>query len=763
MARLCFVHASVAVLTSTVGLRCLAQCNEVVMQSAFPGVVSTSGTAVVRTAVEWDPDGAGPLPTWLVIGGRFGFAGTVVSRGVAAWDGEHWHAMDLPTEVASPDAFALEVANGQLYVGGVFPGVSSLLRWNGSTWEPPGAVLDGSVLALHVHNGELVAAGTIQHAGAVQVDRAARFDGAEWRALETSVFGPSTSINALTSNGNALVMGGVIDTLRGAAAGEVVAWDGTTVQALGNLTSTVAALESHEGSVFAGTSSGSRFWRWDGAQWQPAVTSTLNGAVRCLRSRGGSLYVGGSFNTPATFVGVWDGVTLQEGPDFAPAYAFAAFRGNLVATGDASNGSIPIRTVAIATAAGVDVPSDGPFCTTNAFLPNVSAFEPFEGGLVCAGTFDAVETQVTPNVARWQGTQWAQMGSLTTQSATWSPRVADLQVHNGLLYAAGKDVSVWNGTEWQVVGSTVVAGYGAYRLADMPGGLVVAGSFSSIGGVPAMNVAQYDGTLWHQLGAGVLGDVSAMAVYNGQLIIGGNSLSSPGGSLLHNVAVWDGVQWRPLGGGTPSLWPYKLQLWQGALLAGGNAGATAPNILVWDGQAWAPLHAAGVEGLGGVGAARLVFDMVEYNSDLIAGGNFTIAGGEPATGLARWNGRSWTPINDYAGALAADRCVMGLAAYNGELWASGWLNNTGYSGSRTGVYLTRFLDTGSCPPCDSIDFNRDTLFPDTQDITDFLLVFAGGPCPTAACNDIDFNNDDLFPDTEDIQALLRVFAGGTCG
>lgn len=66
------------------------------------------------------------------------------------------------------------------------------------------------------------------------------------------------------------------------------------------------------------------------------------------------------------------------------------------------------------------------------------------------------------------------------------------------------------------------------------------------------------------------------------------------------------------------------------------------------------------------------------------------------------------------------------------------------------------------PGCDSIDFNGDTLFPDTQDIADFLTVFGGGACPTASCNDIDFNNDDLFPDTDDISALLRVFAGGAC-
>ncbi len=65
--------------------------------------------------------------------------------------------------------------------------------------------------------------------------------------------------------------------------------------------------------------------------------------------------------------------------------------------------------------------------------------------------------------------------------------------------------------------------------------------------------------------------------------------------------------------------------------------------------------------------------------------------------------------------------------------------------------------------CDSIDFNGDTLFPDTQDIDDFLLVFAGGSCSNDPnCGDIDFNNDGLFPDTADIDSLLSVFSGGQC-
>jgi hypothetical protein len=73
---------------------------------------------------------------------------------------------------------------------------------------------------------------------------------------------------------------------------------------------------------------------------------------------------------------------------------------------------------------------------------------------------------------------------------------------------------------------------------------------------------------------------------------------------------------------------------------------------------------------------------------------------------------------------------------------------------------TAVLDISNC---NCTDFNNDGLFPDTQDIDDFLNVFAGGPCSNDPdCDDIDFNNDGLFPDTQDIDSFLSIFSGGDC-
>lgn len=55
------------------------------------GVPGIDGT--VHAAITWDPDGAGPLPEWLVVGGSFNVAGDVVANSVAAWDGQRWHSV----------------------------------------------------------------------------------------------------------------------------------------------------------------------------------------------------------------------------------------------------------------------------------------------------------------------------------------------------------------------------------------------------------------------------------------------------------------------------------------------------------------------------------------------------------------------------------------------------------------------------------------------------------------------------------------------
>jgi hypothetical protein len=104
--------------------------------------------------------------------------------------------------------------------------------------------------------------------------------------------------------------------------------------------------------------------------------------------------------------------------------------------------------------------------------------------------------------------------------------------------------------------------------------------------------------------------------------------------------------------------------------------------------------------------------------------------------------------------------TVGLAD-NGDLYFVGRAFTDTVNPGNSGDAL--FVLANSIPAsCDSIDFNGDGIFPDNQDLIDFVDVLAGGTCPTGTCNDLDFNNDGIFPDNADLIKFVEVFAGAAC-
>lgn len=88
-----------------------------------------------------------------------------------------------------------------------------------------------------------------------------------------------------------------------------------------------------------------------------------------------------------------------------------------------------------------------------------------------------------------------------------------------------------------------------------------------------------------------------------------------------------------------------------------------------------------------------------------------------------------------------------------------------YVADAAGAKLSAFGEasvtlTWTTPACDGIDFNNNGVFPEDQDVLDFLSVLAGADCPQ--CNDIDFNNNAVFPEDQDVVDFFTVLAGGTC-
>ena len=64
--------------------------------------------------------------------------------------------------------------------------------------------------------------------------------------------------------------------------------------------------------------------------------------------------------------------------------------------------------------------------------------------------------------------------------------------------------------------------------------------------------------------------------------------------------------------------------------------------------------------------------------------------------------------------------------------------------------------------CNTIDINRNGVFPEDQDVIDFFTILAGGECSSGDCVGIDFNGNGVFPEDQDVIDYFAVLAGASC-
>jgi hypothetical protein len=207
--------------------------------------------------------------------------------------------------------------------------------------------------------------------------------------------------------------------------------------------------------------------------------------------------------------------------------------------------------------------------------------------------------------------------------------------------------------------------------------LFVGGSFKIAGDVFATNIAKWDGQNWLAVGGGTNGFVSALAVYDGELVAAGG-FTSAGGVSVNRIARWDGMNWRPLGSGVTGHTglgdPFiaDVAAYNGELVAGGiftSAGGIPVNhIARWNGTTWQALGT----GVTGPNTPPFVRALGVFNGELIAGGPFTTAGGIAANHIARWNGVSWSPMGS-----GISGNVEALREHGGELIVGGNFSNAG--------------------------------------------------------------------------------------
>ncbi|MFH0982498.1 MAG: hypothetical protein V2A79_13310, partial [Planctomycetota bacterium] len=255
----------------------------------------------------------------------------------------------------------------------------------------------------------------------------------------------------------------------------------------------------------------------------------------------------------------------------------------------------------------------------------------------------------------------------------------------------------WNCTQWSARGCGLLVAVLALTVFDDGTGaaLYAGGDITTAGGVPANRIAKWNGTQWSALGSGMAGSdersVSALTVFDdgtGPALYAGGRFTTAGGVPANYIAKWNGTQWSALGSGMAGgtyLGVSALTVFDDgtgpALYAGGDfttaGGVPASRIAKWNGTQWSALG-SGMSGAYSYVSALTIFDD-GTGPALYAGGNFTTAGGVPANYIAKWNGTQWSALGSGMGGTEPN--VIALTVFDDgtgpALYAGGWFTTAG--------------------------------------------------------------------------------------
>ncbi|MGD9584116.1 MAG: hypothetical protein AB7V26_10700 [Lysobacterales bacterium] len=209
-----------------------------------------------------------------------------------------------------------------------------------------------------------------------------------------------------------------------------------------------------------------------------------------------------------------------------------------------------------------------PFLATDA-----TVFDDGNGpALYVAGDFFGAGAATTPGLARWDGSQWSNVGQTGLAfNGNGVLVVRKLMVYddgNGpALYASGNFNSAdgiavnglarWDGQAWSSIGSPdddttseeAISSMAVYDDGSGPA-LYIAGSIRAVAGVPALHLAKWNGQAWSAVGAGVFGFAQHMVAFDdgsGPALYMSDVTPADGTPVTGSLLRWNGQQFQSYG------------------------------------------------------------------------------------------------------------------------------------------------------------------------------------------------------------------------
>jgi hypothetical protein len=341
------------------------------------------------------------------VGGYFTLAGGLSASRIAKWDGSAWSPIAAGHASA---VFSIVEFNDDLLISGMTGGVS---RWNGSNWSSLDG-FDGTVYAFAVFNSEVYVGGKFSRIGGIAASNLARWNGSEWSAVGSGVIG---DVRAFLVTGSSLVIAGQFE----GPGTNIVRWDGVNWTDLDpdGFTEKIDELAVDDSFLYAGghfTDGQFVMRRSESSGLWSEVGSGVNGEVYALAVNDDNVYIGGDFTT----VGTGDDEETVNGIVRWDGWTFYKLESGGIA---GVNGGV--RSIAI----------EG----SNVYI---------------AGAFSQAGALGVNNIAKWNGSGWAALGS-----GILGDEVSELLFSGGELIAvetsldpSSTQLRKWNGSSWSTLG-----------------------------------------------------------------------------------------------------------------------------------------------------------------------------------------------------------------------------------------------------------------------------------------------------------------------
>jgi len=476
------------------------------------------------------------------------------------FDGNVWHpeVPGLASWSQFPSIYFLGEAAGRLYI----TNDTGSYRREGSAWVQidSGYVLDATDLG-----GEPIMAGLL-HVGSSYCS-VARWTPQGWDPLVTpGPWGTLPTVRALGAVGGRLFAGGAFLRIEGTPCGSVASWSPLGWEAVGRGVDLASGA-----AVYAVTVDGADIWvggsfdtvsgiksgsiaRWDGWAWRTpgggmSVSSAFPPLVNAITRFRGEIVAAGVFTaaggTPAQNIASWDGKAWRPlgagvpGRNGEGVYAMAEYNGELIVGGSIGGAGPPewLMRWDGQSWSGLGAGVGG----------RVFALAVHNNELIVGGNFDTAGGVPTRGLARWDGAAWRSLGFVNGGVLAISEYGGDLIIGGSftLAGATGRSVARWDGAAWTPLGAGVatVGGAGAVRaLAAHGGSLYATGTFDFAGGLPAANIARWDGASWSAVDGGLGKPAStpmgrALKSLGTDLLVGGD-FATAGGVTSPALARW---------------------------------------------------------------------------------------------------------------------------------------------------------------------------------------------------------------------------------